>query len=72
MNANNTGSDRDTLTPEWAFLIISVVFGYILTFVTPPFQAPDEYHHMFRAYHVSMGGFVSSKADGVSGAVILS
>ncbi|MBF0458891.1 MAG: DUF2142 domain-containing protein [Nitrospirae bacterium] len=70
MNANNTGSDKDTLTPEWVFLIISVVFGYIFVFVTPPFQAPDEYHHMFRAYHVSMGGLVSSKADGISGALL--
>ncbi|MBF0319136.1 MAG: DUF2142 domain-containing protein [Nitrospirae bacterium] len=68
MNDNNTKGRREFLSPEGAFLIISLVFGYIFVFVTPPFQAPDEYHHMFRAYHVSMGGIVSSKAFGKSGA----
>ncbi|MEO5361251.1 MAG: DUF2142 domain-containing protein [Nitrospirota bacterium] len=67
---NNSADNRAAFTPEWVFLVISVVFGYIFIFITPPFQAPDEYHHMFRAYHVSMGGLVSSKALGSSGAVL--
>ncbi|WP_420263861.1 DUF2142 domain-containing protein [Candidatus Magnetominusculus dajiuhuensis] len=68
MNDKNTAVSKGGISPEWVFLLVSVVFGYIFVFVTPPFQAPDEYHHMFRAYHVSMGGLVSSKAGGISGA----
>ncbi|MCG6553812.1 MAG: DUF2142 domain-containing protein [Candidatus Magnetominusculus sp. LBB02] len=58
----------EIISPQWVFLFIGVIFGYVFVFITPPFQAPDEYSHMFRAYHVSLGGLVSSKAGGISGA----
>jgi Predicted membrane protein (DUF2142) len=44
-----------TLKPEIVFLYIASVFGFSLLVTVPPFQAPDEPHHFFRAYQVSEG-----------------
>jgi uncharacterized membrane protein len=35
--------------------------------ITPPFQAPDEQVHFYRAYQVSGGGLIAEKRGGVSG-----
>lgn len=35
------------------FVPFAIVFGLSMTFLTPPFQAPDEPAHFFRAYQVS-------------------
>jgi uncharacterized membrane protein len=43
------------LKPEVVFLYFSLVFGLSLLVTIPPFQAPDEQHHFFRAYQVSEG-----------------
>ena len=37
------------------FLYFALVFGLSLLVIVPPFQAPDEQHHFFRAYQVSEG-----------------
>ena len=39
-----------------AFLLLGGVFGLGFLVAMPPFQAPDEYAHFYRAYHVSEGG----------------
>ncbi|MBF0319135.1 MAG: DUF2142 domain-containing protein [Nitrospirae bacterium] len=64
----NTETRKDVFSPQRVLLIIGLLFGWIFIFVTPPFQAPDEFHHMFRAYQISMGGIISSKSEGISGA----
>jgi uncharacterized membrane protein len=43
------------LKPEVVFLYFALVFGLSLLVTVPPFQAPDEQHHFFRAYQVSEG-----------------
>lgn len=43
------------LKPEVVFLYVALVFGSSLLVTVPPFQAPDEPHHFFRAYQVSEG-----------------
>lgn len=42
------------------FLIIAV------SYFTPPFQAPDEPAHLFRAYQISQGEFVGKKVSDVA------
>lgn len=46
-----------TITPVRFFVPLSLFFGAILVFITPPFQSPDEYNHFFRAFQVSKGRF---------------
>lgn len=42
---------------EHTFLIISLIFGVLWTFILPPFQSPDETVHLYRAYITSNGNF---------------
>lgn len=48
-------------TPVRFFVPLSLLFGVILVFITPPFQSPDEYNHFFRAFQVSKGRFFPEK-----------
>ena len=40
---------------SYKFNILAFIFGVIYIFIVPPFQAPDEVHHYFRAYHIAQG-----------------
>ncbi len=51
------------LSPHKAFLYISILFGFLIIFVTPPFQVPDEINHFYRAWQVSTGAFSSVKQN---------
>ena len=42
---------------ENIYLIIALCFGFILVFLLPPFQSPDEDSHFKKAYLVSVGDF---------------
>ncbi len=53
--------------PERVWAGLGLAFGALLLVITPPFQAPDEQVHFYRAYQVSDGGFVAEKRDGQSG-----
>jgi len=44
-----------------------LAFGGLLLAITPPFQAPDEQVHFYRAYQVSDGGLIAEKRGGKSG-----
>ena len=56
------------LAPARMLLALSVVFGVIFSLLTPPFQAPDEFNHFFRAYQISEGGLVAIRqGDKVGG-----
>lgn len=50
-------------SPHYFFAVLAGFFGLILVFLTPPFQAPDEYAHFYRAYQVSEGGLISVKEN---------
>ncbi len=49
------------LKPEVVFLYFALVLGFSLLVMVPPFQAPDEQHHFFRAYQVSEGIMVGEQ-----------
>jgi len=41
--------------PHNYFLLTALFFGLIYIFIVPPFQSPDEGHHLYRAYHLAEG-----------------
>ena len=46
------------------FLITALFFGLLIIVLTPPFQVPDEGHHLYRAYHIAEGNsFGEQTAD---------
>lgn len=46
---------------ESAFLLLAITFGLALIALIPPFHAPDEWNHFFRAYQVSEGRIIAEK-----------
>lgn len=51
------------INPEYAFLGMSLVFGFLMVMVIPPFQVPDEPAHLYRSYQISDFNFFKFKAD---------
>lgn len=51
------------IKPHYFFLIASICSFIVLNFVTPPLQAPDEFDHFRRAYHISEGHFLPERKD---------
>jgi hypothetical protein len=43
------------LAASRAFGLLAPCFGVLVLILTPPFQAPDEFNHFFRAYLISEG-----------------
>jgi uncharacterized membrane protein len=50
------------------YLVTALVGGVIMVFLSPPFQAPDEPNHFFRAQALSEGDFVAKRTGNVVGA----
>jgi len=49
------------------FLPFAIIFGLAMTFLTPPFQSPDEPAHFLRAYQVSDFTFIPDVEGNASG-----
>lgn len=49
--------------PEWLAVLLGCVIGLSNLILTPPFQAPDEEHHFFRAYQIAAGELLGKKAN---------
>lgn len=47
---------------EKSFLVLALIFGICMVFLTPPFQAPDEFLHFLRSFRVASGHFCASFA----------
>ncbi len=58
------------LSAATAFLIVAIVFGLLFTFITPPFQVPDEIVHFYRAYAITEGNILMEKRGETIGAVL--
>jgi uncharacterized membrane protein len=52
-----------SISPEKLFVIIASIFGLLFLVLTPPFQAPDEHRHFFRAYQISEGTLIPTKIN---------
>lgn len=56
--------------PERLFLFLALLFGGILVFLIPPYQAPDEINHYFRSYQILQGHLFSEKTpQGLGGRI---
>ncbi len=55
---------RTALNPGTAFAALSLLFGTLVIFATPPLRGPDETAHFLRAYGVAQGDIVPSLRDG--------
>jgi uncharacterized membrane protein len=49
------------------FLLAALGYGLPLVFLMPPFQAPDEQAHFYRAYQISEGIFIAPSPGGQCG-----
>jgi uncharacterized membrane protein len=58
------------LTPVKFFIIAAVLFGLVFTFITPPFEAPDEPVHFFRSYQVSTLNLSVDKVGSTYGGIM--
>lgn len=56
----NLNKFRILRQPHQLFLVVSLVFGTILCFLTPPLQVPDEFAHFTRAYQLAQGQLIST------------
>ncbi len=54
---------RFNLKPERSYILLAVVFGLVMVFVTPPLQTPDEAVHLERAYMLSEGRLSNSAQE---------
>ncbi|OGP66800.1 MAG: hypothetical protein A2031_00025 [Deltaproteobacteria bacterium RBG_19FT_COMBO_43_11] len=44
---------RLTFVPEKIYIVLALVFGLLLVFITPPLQVPDEHDHLNRSYQLA-------------------
>lgn len=58
---------RFPLSADGFFLLVALLVGGALVFVTPPFQVPDEPAHFFRAWEVSEGRLIRWDKQGRGG-----
>lgn len=55
------------IRPEYAFSVLSAIFGLVFLFIIPPLQTPDEVVHFLKAYELSEGKIIPHKVKGVTG-----
>jgi uncharacterized membrane protein len=53
-----------------AYLIAAVIAGATMIFLSPPFQAPDEVNHFYRAWTLAEGRFFASREGNLIGAPV--
>jgi uncharacterized membrane protein len=75
--ASETGIRRSLIlrsaarsSPPFVCLLIGLISVTLLTFLTPPFEVPDEPQHFFRSYQLSELGVWGISRNGVGGAVL--
>ncbi len=60
----------ERLRPENVFLGLALTFGLAVMIANPPFQAPDEGDHFYRAFQISEGTVVGEKGFGNAGGAL--
>jgi len=54
-------------SPEIIFVCLAASVGLFMVFATPPFQAPDEWDHLFRAFQLSEGRLIAEQRENLVG-----
>lgn len=67
---NLQGISQKLIRPEFVFLLLGIIFGFLFIFVTPPALVGDEPNHFFRAYQISEGNILGEKREHLSGGFI--
>jgi hypothetical protein len=49
--------------PALLFAVLSLLFGSLLVWITPPLRGPDEAAHFLRAYGIAQGELIAKAAD---------
>ncbi|MFZ3009471.1 MAG: DUF2142 domain-containing protein [Candidatus Microsaccharimonas sp.] len=57
-------------SPSKLFLLLAVVFGTFMIFLTPPLMVPDELAHFGRGYQVSEGHLLSETNESGTGGIV--
>jgi uncharacterized membrane protein len=55
------------MRPERIFFALSASFGMAMALLTPPFHAPDESVHFYRAYSVAQGALLAERERALTG-----
>ncbi len=59
---------RVGLHPATVFVLFSLAFGFLVSFVTPPLRGPDEISHFLRIYAYARGELLpAAEVDGRKG-----
>lgn len=64
INFFNSTPRNEAILACFTFFLVSLIIA--VSYLTPPFQAPDEPAHLFRAYQISQGEFVGKKVSDVA------
>jgi len=64
VNVNGRSLRRGCASIAAQFALLSLLWCTLLTVITPPFQAADEYLHFFRAYQISEGQLIPTRHQG--------
>lgn len=67
MDTNDLQHHRRRRLAVITFLALSFACGLLFALLTPPYQAPDEAAHFFRAYSLSEGQFLLREQSGIRG-----
>lgn len=67
MTPSEPKAESQQIRPEWYYLVLSVPFGFVMLFLTPPSQVPDEFAHLTRSFQLAEGRFVSVKIGDQTG-----
>ena len=57
-------------SPSAIFVVLGSIYGFAFLFITPPFQAPDEIQHFYRAFSISEGNFIAIKKENTVGRIL--
>jgi uncharacterized membrane protein len=52
------------------YVVVAAICGVIMVFLSPPFQAPDEVNHFFRAWTLAQGRLLAVREGGLVGAPV--
>lgn len=65
----NVKSNWNWKRPENIYFLISLFFGILLVFITPPYQIPDERAHFYRANQIAEGEFFYPEGEIMSSVI---
>ena len=63
MFPNDNRFQLANILPPFYVLVMGVIFGGSMIFLTPPFNVPEEDQHFYRSYQCSEGSVYAARND---------